>query len=181
MFCWIAFLLNIQNTNLDSLSEIVYDSKSKSFQKWQLHRQKIPSHSWTQKRVLCFYSKAPVSLPTDPPSLYVDLEGVSLGRHGFISILSIYLCPFKKAYLVDLHSLGTAAFSTTTSGGVSLKSVPESTTIPTVFFDIRNYSYALFSLFQICVEGIKDLQLMELASRSGLREFVSGLAKCIDR
>jgi exonuclease 3'-5' domain-containing protein 1 len=39
----------------------------------------------------------------------------------------------------------------------------------------------LFSLFRISVDGIKDLQLMEPAYRTGPREFVSGLAKCIEK
>ena len=55
----------------------------------------------------------------------------------------------------------------------------ESPTIPKVVFDIRNHLDALFNLFQISVNGIKDLQLMELAYRTGLRKFVSNLAKYI--
>jgi len=121
------------------------------------------------------------NLAVDPPSLYIDLEGIALGRHGSISILSLYIAPTKKAYLIDIHSLGEAAFSTTTSSGTSLKTILESSTIPKVVFDIRNDSDALFSLFQISVDGIKDLQLIELASRTGSRKFVSGLAKCIEK
>jgi exonuclease 3'-5' domain-containing protein 1 len=109
------------------------------------------------------------------------LEGIGLGCHGFISILSLYIAPTKKTYLIDIHSLGEAAFSTTTNSGTSLKTVLESSTIPKVVFDICNDSDALFSLFQISVDGIKDLQLMELAFRTGSRKFVSGLAKCIEK
>jgi exonuclease 3'-5' domain-containing protein 1 len=121
------------------------------------------------------------NLAVDPPSLYIDLEGIALGRHGSISILSLYIAPIKKTYLIDIHSLGEAAFSTTTNSGTSLKTVLESLTIPKVVFDIRNDSDALFSLFQISVDGTKDLQLMELASRTGSRNFLSGLAKCIEK
>jgi exonuclease 3'-5' domain-containing protein 1 len=49
-----------------------------------------------------------------------------------------------------------------------------------VIFDIRNDSDALFSLFQISVDGIKDLQLMELATRRGSKDFVAGLATCVE-
>ncbi|OAF56039.1 hypothetical protein VC83_07404 [Pseudogymnoascus destructans] len=56
-----------------------------------------------------------------------------------------------------------------------------SPTIPKVVFDIRNDSEALFSPFQISVNGIKDLQLMELATRKGSQTFVSSLAKCIEK
>jgi exonuclease 3'-5' domain-containing protein 1 len=121
------------------------------------------------------------NLAVDPPSLYIDLEGIALGRHGSISILSLYIAPTGETYLIDIHSLGKAAFSTITNSGTSLKTVLESSTIPKVVFDIRNDSDALFSLFQISVDGIKDLQLMELAFRTGSRKFVSGLAKCIEK
>ncbi|KAI9732941.1 MAG: hypothetical protein M1818_007374 [Claussenomyces sp. TS43310] len=122
-----------------------------------------------------------VNLAVDPPSLYIDLEGINLGRHGSISIVSLYIAPSQKTYLIDIHSLGRAAFSTTTNRGTSLKTVLESSTIPKVVFDIRNDSDALFSLFQISVDGIKDLQLLELATRTGSRNYVSGLAKCIEQ
>lgn len=120
------------------------------------------------------------NLPVEPPSLYIDLEGIALSRHGSISIISIHISPTKKTYLVDIHSLKEAAFSTTTTSGTSLKTILESPTIPKVIFDIRNDSDALFSLFKVSVDGIKDLQLMELATRNGSRRLVSGLAKCIE-
>ena len=121
------------------------------------------------------------NLTFNPPSLYIDLEGIDLGRHGSISILSLHIAPTQKTYLIDIHSLGRAAFSTTNNSGTSLKTILESSVIPKVVFDIRNDSDALFSLFQISVDGIKDLQLMELAYRTGSREFVSSLAKCIEK
>ena len=121
------------------------------------------------------------NLPVNPPSLYIDLKGIDLGRHGSIAILSLHIAPTQKTYLIDIHSLGRAAFSTTNNSGTSLKTILESSTIPKVVFDIRGDSDALFGLFQISVAGIKDLQLMELAYRTGSREFVSSLAKCIEK
>lgn len=121
------------------------------------------------------------NLAVDPPSLYIDLKGTALGRHGSISILSLYIAPTKKTYLIDIRSLGKAVLSTTTKSGTSLKTILEPSTIPKVVFDIRNISDALFSLFQISVGGIKDLQLMELASRTGSRKFLSSLADCIEK
>ncbi|OBT83402.1 hypothetical protein VE02_08733 [Pseudogymnoascus sp. 03VT05] len=120
------------------------------------------------------------NLPVEPPSLYIDLEGIALGRHGSISIISIHISPTKKTYLVDIHSLKEAAFSITTTTRTSLKTILESPTIPKVIFDIRNDSDALFSLFKISVDGIRDLQVMELATRRGSRQYVSSLAKCIE-
>ena len=124
-------------------------------------------------------------LSVDPPSLYIDLKGVKLGRHGSISIISLYVAPIQKFYLIDIHRLGKTAFSTTNSCATSLKTILESPTIPKIIFDIRNGSDALFSHFQISVDGIQDLQLIELAlredSREGSRDFVAKLAKCIER
>ena len=121
-----------------------------------------------------------INLPIKPPSLYLDLEGVKLGRRGSISIISLYIVPIKKIYLIDIHSLGKTAFSTTNRSATSLKTILESPSIPKVFFDIRNDSDALFSHFQISVNGIQDLQLMELATRKGSKDVVAGLAKCIE-
>ena len=121
-----------------------------------------------------------IGLAIDPPPLYLDLEGVKLGRHGSISIISLYIAPIKKIYLIDIHRLGKTAFSTTNSSAISLKTILESPSIPKVIFDIRNDSDALFSHFQISVNGIQDLQLMELATRKGSKAIVAGLAKCIE-
>lgn len=121
-----------------------------------------------------------ISLDVNPPSLYLDLEGIKLGRHGSISIVSLYVLPRKKVYLIDIYRLGKTAFSTTNSSATSLKTILESPTIPKVTFDIRNDSDALFSHYQISVDGIKDLQLMELATRKGSKDYVAGLAKCIE-
>ena len=121
-----------------------------------------------------------IDLPTNPPSLYLDLEGVKLGRHGSISIISLYIAPIKKVYLIDIHQLGKTAFSTINRSATSLKTILESPTISKVIFDIRNDSDALFSHFQISVNGIHDLQLMELATRKGSKDIVAGLAKCIE-
>jgi exonuclease 3'-5' domain-containing protein 1 len=105
-------------------------------------------------------------LPTSPPSLYIDLEGEKLSRNGRISLLTLYALPINTVYLIDIHALGAAAFTTpahtisTTAANeepssakltptlepiVTLKSILESPTIPKVFFDVRNDSDALFA------------------------------------
>ncbi|KAL3425169.1 hypothetical protein PVAG01_04450 [Phlyctema vagabunda] len=125
------------------------------------------------------------NLPVDPPSLYIDLKGINLGRHGSVSIFALHIASKQTTYLIDVHTLGKNAFSATNEGGTSLRAVLESPTIPKVVFDIRNASDALFSLFQVSVDGIRELQLMELAcrpelaGRTGCWEFVSSLAQCI--
>ncbi|KAL2168304.1 hypothetical protein VTG60DRAFT_169 [Thermothelomyces hinnuleus] len=129
--------------------------------------------------------------PTAPPSLYVDLEGINLSRYGSISILQIYVHPLDRAYLVDIHTLGRTAFCTpgaasAASAGRTLRDLLEDGAVPKVFFDVRNDSDALYSHFGVRLEGVVDLQLMELATRPAPavrppNVFVSGLAKCIER
>jgi exonuclease 3'-5' domain-containing protein 1 len=120
-------------------------------------------------------------LPDQPPSIYVDLEGFNLSRHGSISILQIHVLPTNLTYLIDVYTLGKQVFSTIASNERTLKSIFESTTIPKAFFDIRNDSDALYSLYGVKVAGIHDIQLMELATRSFSKRCINGLAKCIER
>ena len=123
-----------------------------------------------------------VNLPTNPPSLYLDLEGINLSRLGSISILQLLLYPQNHVYLIDIHVLGMAAFTTPGSSGTTLQSILESPTIPKVFFDVRNDSNALFFHHGIALQGVQDVQLMECASRPGAglsRKYVHGLRKCI--
>ncbi|KAF4883787.1 piRNA biogenesis protein EXD1 [Colletotrichum fructicola] len=120
------------------------------------------------------------TLPTGTPSLFLDLEGVSLSRHGSISLITIFVQPQKHVYLVDIHTLQSAAFSIATVDGTTLKSILESPTITKVFFDVRNDSDALYSHFGVKLRGIEDVQLMENAARPGGRRFLNGLEKCIN-
>jgi exonuclease 3'-5' domain-containing protein 1 len=65
--------------------------------------------------------------PTSPPSLYVDLEGVELSRHGSISILQIFVSPLDEIYLVDIHTLKEKAFTVSNlKTGGTLLSILES-------------------------------------------------------
>lgn len=120
-------------------------------------------------------------LSTQPPSLYIDLEGEKLSRDGTISILQLYVLPTKRTYLIDIHTLRKESFTTSGSSGRTLKGILESQDIQKVFFDVRNDSDALYSHFNIHLAGIQDLQLMELATRTFARRHVNGLAKCIER
>lgn len=122
-----------------------------------------------------------VNLPISPPSLYIDVEGVKLSRHGSISILQILAHPQGETYLIDIHTLKDEAFSTAGSTGQTLRGILESRTIPKVFFDVRHDSDALFGHYRIKLAGIVDLQLMELATRTFHRRYVSGLSKCVER
>ena len=120
-------------------------------------------------------------VPTSPPSVYIDLEGVDIGRKGSIAILQVYILPTKRTFLVDVHNLRGQAFSTPNSSGLTLKAILESIFIPKVIFDVRNDSDALYSHFGIKLQGVIDLQLMELATRSHSQKFLSGLGRCMDQ
>ena len=121
------------------------------------------------------------TLPNSPPSLFIDLEGDNLSRHGTVSLLQIYVEPYRKTYLVDIHQLGGQAFTISSTKVGSLKTIWESSTFKKVFFDVRRDSDALYSLFQINLNGVQDLQLIELATRTFDKKCVNGLKKCIER
>lgn len=116
------------------------------------------------------------------PDLYVDLEGDDLCRHGTLSLVTIFVESRRSVHLIDITTLREQAFAASDSQGRTLRLILEADSIVKVFFDIRNDSDALFSHYGIRVQGIEDVQLMELASRyahsSKLR--FNGLAKCIE-
>ncbi|KAI4263515.1 MAG: hypothetical protein L6R42_001337 [Xanthoria sp. 1 TBL-2021] len=125
-----------------------------------------------------------VALPSSPPSLFIDLEGVSLSRHGTVSILQLLVSPSDRTYLIDIHTLGSKAFhAPSTDGQMTLKSILESNAISKVFFDVRRDSDALYAHFGIKLAGIQDIQLMELATRNPIvpKKYINGLAKCIEK
>ena len=146
----------------------------------------IPSHTFidTEDLVAAFidiilhYSQC-------TPTLYIDLEGINLSRHGTVSIMQILVDkPEDHTYLIDVHTLGRAAF--TTPGNIeqySLRQILEATNISKVFFDVRRDSDALFSQFGVRLASVQDLQLMELAIRSPpqTKKYLSGLAACIEK
>lgn len=117
--------------------------------------------------------------PTSPPSLYLDIEGIKLSRHGSISIIQLFHLPQNSVFLIDIFILREAAFDTANSSGTTLRSILESPTIPKVFFDVRNDSDALFAHFNVSLQNVHDIQLLEVATRSRSKDLVSGLGNCI--
>lgn len=120
------------------------------------------------------------NLPVLPPSLYVRLEGNNVSRDRLVTIMSIFNRPRNKVYLIDVYALQGKAFTARDETGWSLTGLLESHVIPKVFFDIRNDSDALFNRFNIRVAAVQDIQLMELATRSGSKRCVKGLLHCIN-
>lgn len=116
----------------------------------------------------------------------MDLEGDELYKNGTLTILAVMVVPHNRAYIVDVQKLQQSTFSTVGQGGTPLKSILESPGITKVYFDVRNDSNALFFLYEVSLQGVQDIQLMENASRKDFgrggrfRSFVAGLAKCIE-
>ncbi|KAK4122761.1 hypothetical protein N657DRAFT_691238 [Parathielavia appendiculata] len=157
-------------------------------------RRDVPIYSLSRRHPSAISSLIDTldSQPTTPPSLYIDLEGVNLGRHGTIALVEVHVSPLRRTYLIDVHALGGEAFTAPSpTTGRTLQAVLEDEAIPKVFFDVRHDSDALHGLYGIRLAGVRDLQLMELATRSqvGLngdgdvvslsRERVRDLAACI--
>ncbi|MBE3049477.1 hypothetical protein IMZ48_44660 [Candidatus Bathyarchaeota archaeon] len=114
------------------------------------------------------------------PALYIDLEGIELSRAGSISLVTVYILPLHRAYLVDVHTLQSAAFDTAAPDGTTLRSILEAPTVTKVIFDVRCDSDALYAHYGVKLRGIEDVQLMENATRKPwYRRHVNGLGKCI--
>ncbi|KAK3207272.1 hypothetical protein GRF29_103g400267 [Pseudopithomyces chartarum] len=145
---------------------------------------------------------------TFPPDLYFDIHGENLSRNGHISFITIYDRSLEKVYFIDVGVMGLETFTTyvnvkvTDRDGdiemkdesvedkeskplrtrfVSLPAILQSEEIPKVFFDVRNDADVLFSLYDIKLGGVHDLQLMELATRhtSTPRTHLHSLLTCI--
>ncbi|KAH6972997.1 ribonuclease H-like domain-containing protein [Ilyonectria sp. MPI-CAGE-AT-0026] len=116
-----------------------------------------------------------------PPSstLYLDLEGNCLCRHGTISLITILLHPQGVVRLIDVLSLGKSTFTTTSKDGKSLKSILEDPGIPKCLWDVRNDADALWALYQVGLANVIDIQLLENASRVGKKTYLYGLNKAI--
>ncbi|KAG8630787.1 hypothetical protein KVT40_002406 [Elsinoe batatas] len=110
----------------------------------------------------------------------LDLEGVNLSRHGSISLLQIWGAGLEHTFIVDVHVLGKSTFERSDDNGNTLKQFLEASDIEKYFFDVRNDADALYSHFGIILAGVKDVQLLELATRRYNRKRLKGLAKCID-
>lgn len=120
-------------------------------------------------------------LSSIPPAstLYLDLEGNRLSRHGSLSIISILIHPKGIVGLIDVLVLGNLAFTAASDDGKTLKSILEDPKIPKGVWDVRNDADALWALHHVNLAGVTDIQLLENASRTGDKKYVCGLEKAI--
>lgn len=119
-------------------------------------------------------------LDMDPVPLFVEFKGRDVSCEGSLSIISIFVRPENKIYLINMHAIDNDdVFSIEDSTGTTLESIFECPVLRKAVFDVRGASNVLFHQHGITLDGIVDIQLMELATRDGSREFVRGLATCV--
>ncbi|KAK4209013.1 hypothetical protein QBC37DRAFT_60080 [Rhypophila decipiens] len=131
--------------------------------------------------------------------LYIDLEGQNLSREGTLSLMTVFVLPLNATYIIDIYTLGSLAFNTSTAAPnddghenasddnqedtspLTLKSLLEDPTVPKYFWDVRNDADALWSHHQVRLAGVIDVQLFENASWRRDKTYLKGLDKCIEK
>ena len=88
------------------------------------------------------------------PLIAFACEGVDLSRKGKLYLLSI--ATRTKAYLIDVKVLKTMPFEK------GLREILEDTNVKKLMFDCREDSDALFHQFQVKLDGVLDMQLLEV-------------------
>ncbi|KAK5134115.1 hypothetical protein LTR08_006890 [Meristemomyces frigidus] len=115
------------------------------------------------------------------PLLYVDCEGVNLGRNGTVTLMPCYVPLANVVYVVDIQELGAGAFTTPGTGThLTFKDILEGNTVKKALFDCRCDSDALFFHYNVRLGGVTDVQLMDLATRRNETR-VAGLKSCMGR
>ncbi|OAL69999.1 hypothetical protein A7D00_5528 [Trichophyton violaceum] len=116
----------------------------------------------------------------DPVPLFVEFKGRDISCNGSLSIISIFVRPENVIYPINVHALGkNITFSTEDSTGATLAEILECPVLRKAVFDVRGPSNLLFHQHNIHLDGIVDIQLMELATRNGSKKFLRGLATCV--
>ncbi|CZR44199.1 uncharacterized protein FPRO_13978 [Fusarium proliferatum ET1] len=114
-------------------------------------------------------------------TLYLDLEGKNLSRNGTITIITILVHPTKVTKLIDVQTLGSAAFTTASTHGKTLRTVLEDPLISKCLWDVRNDADALWAHYKVRLAGVTDIQLLENASRVGGKTYIRGLNTCVEK
>ncbi|MCJ1306726.1 hypothetical protein MMC25_000369 [Agyrium rufum] len=130
------------------------------------------------------------SLPE--PELYIDAEGENLSKDGPLYLLQLFIKGDERqqyrrescVYIIHVAILGHAAFDTPgiAQPKLTLKDILKNGDIPKMLWDCRMDSEALYHQYNISLEGVLDLQLLEVISRGhGLCKWqISGYERSID-
>ncbi|USW48083.1 Putative 3'-5' exonuclease domain, ribonuclease H-like superfamily [Septoria linicola] len=120
----------------------------------------------------------------DGPDLYMDCEGQNLGREGTLTHINIYLPRRNKAFILDIDQLGGTAFDIKgTTHETTLTKVLQDWSIKKAIFDCRSDSDVLFAHHKIALDGVIDLQLLEIATSRTRKnaQKLNSLSSCIGR
>ena len=113
-------------------------------------------------------------------AIAIDLEGVSLSRHGELCVVQIATGRRDDVWAFDICALGAGAFA----GAPSLRTLLEDAALTKFFWDCRSDCNALEFLYSVRPASVVDLQLMDVAHRlaRGLRATsVTGLGVLVER
>ena len=106
------------------------------------------------------------------PQLAIHAEGDQLGREGTLTILTIHFSGNNHVFIIDVLSLGHAAFRTGSTSGnsMTLQRILEDAGIQKLLWDCRSDSEALHHHLGIELDGVIDLQLLDLATATKRRD-----------
>ncbi|KAI9650724.1 hypothetical protein NHQ30_000747 [Ciborinia camelliae] len=107
------------------------------------------------------------------------VSGTGFGRNGNMSFLSMTIISMNQTYIFDVFKLQRMTFERTNEDGLSLKKVLESQDRIQLWWDVRGDWDTLFHVFGIRMGKVRDVQLMELLSRSGPKSNIYGLLRAM--
>jgi exonuclease 3'-5' domain-containing protein 1 len=90
-------------------------------------------------------------------TIAVDCEGVELSRFGSVTLVNIAVR--GQVYLIDILKIGSAAYDR------GLRSILEDKSIKKLMFDCREDADALKHLYNVRLDGVLDVQLLEVMNR----------------
>jgi len=123
-------------------------------------------------RILCRTRKVLVDL-------FLDAEGWDHGKDGTLATIQVTFASITcTAFILDVLALKRELFDRPGPDGRTFKAILEDPSILKVWFDVRQDSAAIFWQYDIKMEGVIDLQLMENGARGEARRYLYGLDTC---
>ena len=117
------------------------------------------------------------SATSTTPIIFLDCEGVDLGRLGSLTIMQLYVPSAAKVYLLDVQTLEETAFKTIgTKQATDLKDALESRDLVRMMWDCRADSDALYEHYGVRLAGVVDAQLVENATAKRCKNFKTSFA-----
>jgi len=99
----------------------------------------------------------------DNAEIFLDEEGNGHGLKGVLCTMQLTFASMAGVtFILDVVKLSQEIFTTSDEDGISLKVILEDPKIFKCFFNAHDDSVALFHQYGVKLEGIVDLQIMEL-------------------